>query len=103
MAKRRKLWNPTAPEGTSNPFDEIRTLKKDRYLAVDEVDGNMVRLVISPWPSVDSESRLVFPARSSEDGEILDDPSQYHAVFTAIDGFDARHRAILDFLIKFKR
>jgi hypothetical protein len=75
MAKRRTLWNPTAPEGTGNPFDEIRTLKKDRYLAVDEVDGNTVRLVISSWPSVDSESRLVFPARSSEDGEILDDPS----------------------------
>jgi hypothetical protein len=75
MAKRRKLWNPTTPERTSNPFDEIRTLKKDRYLTVDEIDGNSVRLVISPWPSVDSGSRLVFPARSSEDAEMLDDPS----------------------------
>ena len=75
MAKRRKLWNPITPERTSNPFDEIRTLKKDRYLTVDEIDGNSVRLVISPWPSVDSGSRLVFPARSSEDAEMLDDPS----------------------------
>jgi hypothetical protein len=84
MAKRRKLWNPTAPEGTSNPFDEIRTLKKDRYLAVDEVDGNMVRLVISPWPSVDSESRLVFPGRSSEDGEMLDDPSDSELILDGL-------------------
>lgn len=75
MAERRKLWNPTAPERTSNPFDEIRTLRKDRYLTVDEIDGNTVRVVISPWPSVGSGSRLVFPARASEDGERLDDPS----------------------------
>ncbi|HSJ84463.1 MAG TPA: hypothetical protein VLA91_11670 [Acidimicrobiia bacterium] len=75
MAKGKKLWNPTAPEGASNPFDEIRTLKKDRYLTVDEIDGNTVRIVISPWPSVDSGNRLVFPARASGDGERLDDPS----------------------------
>lgn len=73
MAKR--LWNPTAPEQTKNPFDAIRTLKRDRYLTVDEIDGNTVRLVISPWPSVDSRSRLVFPARSAEDEAMLDDPS----------------------------
>lgn len=75
MAKGKKLWNPTAPERASNPFDEIRTLKKDRYLTVDEIDGNTVRVVIAPWPSVDSRRRLVFPVRASEDGEMLDDPS----------------------------
>jgi len=75
MAKGKKLWNPTAPERASNPFDEIRTLKKDRYLTVDEIDGNVVRVVISPWPSVDSGSGLVFPVGASEVGEMLDDPS----------------------------
>ena len=59
MARAEQLWNPTAPEETSNPFDEIELRASDYHLVVDEIDGNRVRIVFSSWPSVDVDDRLV--------------------------------------------
>ena len=75
MARREQLWNPTAPEKTSNPFDEIEPRAGDYHLVVDEIDGNRVRLVISTWPSVDVDDRLMFPGPEAESRGVLDDPS----------------------------
>ena len=75
MARREQLWNPTAPEQASNPFDEIEPRASDYHLVVDEIDGNRVRLVISSWPSVDADDRLVFPGPETGSEGLLDDPS----------------------------
>ena len=75
MARREQLWNPTAPEKTSNPFDEMEPRAGDYHLVVDEIDGDRVRLVISSWPSVDVDDRLVFPGPEAESRGLLDDPS----------------------------
>ncbi|HLF41981.1 MAG TPA: hypothetical protein VJA46_00480 [Acidimicrobiia bacterium] len=79
------MWNPTAPEGISNPFDQMPPKESDLYLTVDEIDGNRVRLVVSSWPSVDSENRLLFPLAESESEELLDDPTDFELI---VDGGD---------------
>jgi hypothetical protein len=83
MARREQLWNPTAPEQTSNPFDEIEPRASDYHLVVDEIDGNRVRLVISSWPLVDVDDRLVFPGPESESEGLLDDPSDSELILDA--------------------
>jgi hypothetical protein len=83
MARREQLWNPTAPEGTSNPFDEIEPRASDYHLVVDEIDGNRVRIVISPWPLVDVDDRLVFPRPESKSEDLLDDPSDSELILDA--------------------
>jgi len=85
MVTEEKVWNPTAPEGTTNPFDVMPPLESDRYLTVDEIDGDRVRLVISPWPSVDSENRLLFPVSDSDNDDLLDDPTDMELI---VDGSD---------------
>ena len=81
MARREQLWNPTAPEGTSNPFDEIEPRSSDYHLVVDEIDGNRVRIVISSWPLVDVDDRLVFQGPEAESDGLLDDPSDSELIF----------------------
>jgi hypothetical protein len=83
MARREQLWNPTAPEQTSNPFDEIEPRVSDYHLVVDEIDGNRVRIVISSWPLVDVDDRLVFPGPDSESEGLLDDPSDSELMLDA--------------------
>jgi len=94
MDTRAEVWNPTAPEGSSNPFDELPPKESDLYLTIDEIDGNRIRLVVSSWPSVDSENRLLFPLLESESEELLDDPTDLELI---LDGADfhakvTRHR-----------
>ena len=85
------LWNPTAPEGSSNPFDQSAPEESDLYLTVDEIDGSRIRLVVAPWPVVDAENRLVFPFPESDtegpfqdptDLELIVDSSEFHATVT---------------------
>ena len=83
MARREQLWNPTAPEGTGNPFDEIEPRASDYHLVVDEIDGNRVRIVISAWPLIDVDDRLVFPGPESESEVLLDDPSDSELILDA--------------------
>lgn len=84
MATKEKVWNPTAPEDATNPFDVMPPVESDLYLTVDEIDGDRVRLVISSWPSVDAENRLLFPFSDSDD-DLLDDPSDFELI---VDGSD---------------
>ena len=95
MARREQLWNPTAPEQTSNPFDEIEPRAGDYHLVVDEIDGNRVRLVISSWPSVDVDDRLVFPGPEAESQGLLDDPSDSELILdvSALHSTVTRERA----------
>jgi hypothetical protein len=83
MARAEQLWNPTAPEETSNPFDEVEPRASDFHLVVDEIDGNRVRIVISSWPRVDVDDRLVFPGPDSESEGLLDDPSDSELIVDA--------------------
>jgi hypothetical protein len=61
------LWSPAAPEGVDNPFDAIDPAQDDIYLAVDEIEAGLVRLVIAAWPEVDAHGRLTFPSTESSD------------------------------------
>ena len=83
MARAGQLWNPTAPDETSNPFDEAEPRAGDYHLVVDEIDGNRVRIVISSWPLVDVDDRLVFPGPESEGEGLLDDPSDSELILDA--------------------
>ncbi|HEX6147458.1 MAG TPA: hypothetical protein VF083_11815 [Acidimicrobiia bacterium] len=83
MARREQLWNPTAPDQASNPFDEIEPRASDYHLVVDEIDSNRVRLVISSWPSVDADDRLVFPGPEAGSEALLDDPSDSELILDA--------------------
>lgn len=83
MARAEQLWNPTAPEEASNPFDEIEPRASDYHLVVDEIDGNRVRMVFASWPLVDVDDRLVFPRHESESEGLLDDPSDSELILDA--------------------
>jgi len=83
MARAEQLWNPTAPEETSNPFDEIEPRASDYHLVVDEIDGNRARIVFSSWPLVDVDDSLVFPGPESESEGLLDDPSDSELILDA--------------------
>jgi len=83
MARAEQLWNPTAPEETSNPFDEIEPRASDYHLVVDEIDGNRARIVFSSWPLVDVDDSLVFPGPESESEGLLDDPCDSELILDA--------------------
>ena len=83
MARAEQLWNPTAPEETSNPFDEIEPRASDYHLVVDEIDGNRARIVFSSWPLVDVDDSLVFPGPESVSVGLLDDPSDSELILDA--------------------
>lgn len=76
MAPRKMLWRPSAPPNAHNPFDKLTPRGSDWYLTVDEIEEVFIRLVVAPWPSVDSNGRLKFPTDFSE-GELLEDPSDW--------------------------
>lgn len=78
-------WNPTAPEGSSNPFDQTAPGESDIFLTVDEIDGGRVRLVIASWPSVDADNRLLFPFPESGSDGPLQDPTDLELI---VDGAD---------------
>lgn len=75
MSRPPALWNPPAPPGAENPFDQIVPAETDLYLVVDEIEGTQVRLVVSAWPTVDGDDHLIFPEIRSRRRKTLDDPS----------------------------
>jgi hypothetical protein len=57
----RRAWRPEdTPSGDSD-----RDLAKDRYVAVDRIDGRVVTLAVAPWPTIEPVTgRLDFGPRA---------------------------------------